>query len=77
MELTIVSPEKTLFSGSIDRIIVPGKKGQFEVLENHAPIISSLVSGSIVFKSDTERSLDIKAGFIEVNSNVVTVCVEQ
>ncbi len=77
MELTIVSPEKTLFSGSIDRIIVPGKKGQFEVLENHAPIISSLVSGSIVFKSYTERSLDIKAGFIEVNSNVVTVCVEQ
>ena len=77
MELIIISPEKTLFQGEVSFVQVPGKKGQFTVLNNHAPIISSLGKGSVVYKTaENEQSVEITSGLIEVCRNVVTVCVE-
>ena len=46
MQLKIVSPEKILFVGEVRSVVVPGSIGMFEILENHAPIISSLEKGS-------------------------------
>lgn len=78
MKLTIVSPEKTIFSGTVSSVLLPGTKGNFEVLEDHAPLISSLEEGTIrVSSDDKDTYFDIKSGFVELALNVVTVCVEQ
>lgn len=49
LNLRIVSPEKVEFVGTVDRVVVPGASGEFEILPNHAPIISTLNSGRIAF----------------------------
>ena len=46
LQLKIVSPEKVEYDGAADRILVPGTMGQFEILNDHAPIISTLQKGS-------------------------------
>lgn len=76
MKVIIVSPEKTLYSGEVDVLEVPGESGRFEVMKNHAPIISSLVAGTVVCKGSNPYSLDISSGFIEVAHNEIAVCVE-
>lgn len=77
LALTIVSPEKTLFDGNVKSVQVPGVLGRFEILENHAPIISSLNPGVIVYNTGSEtNSLSIKSGFAEVEKNKVMICVE-
>lgn len=75
--VTIVSPEQTLFSGSVDSITVPGEGGRFEVLKGHAPIISSLTEGTIVCTGNEPFELAIGGGFIEVAHNHVSLCVEE
>ena len=47
MNLEIVSPEKTLFTGEVDSVSVPGTDGSFQMLNNHAPIISTLKEGKV------------------------------
>lgn len=78
LKLKIISPDKVLFSGEVERIIVPGMMGRFEVLTNHAPIISILEKGSVAYDVvNGERSeLQISGGFIEVQKNRVNLCVE-
>ena len=76
MLVTIVSPEKELFNGEVQSIELPGKLGRFEVLENHAPLISTLVAGKIVCAGTDSLEIDIKGGFVEINKNKVAVCVE-
>ncbi len=77
MQLELISPDKTLFSGEIYLVKVPGSKGSFEVLKNHAPIISSLDEGKIkvITTKGEEKFFDIKDGFIEVKNNKVNVLV--
>ena len=77
MTLEILSPEKTLFSGEVERVTLPGTSGEFTVLPHHAPIISSLASGRVRYlpAGGTEQSVDVKGGFVEVNKNRVSVCV--
>jgi F-type H+-transporting ATPase subunit epsilon len=79
MQLTVISPEKTVFQGgSVELITVPGKKGQFTVLENHAPIISALGKGDIIYKIDNrEHSIAINSGLLEIHKNNVTICIEE
>ena len=56
---------------------LPGTIGPFMVLKNHAPIISSLEKGEIVYVSEGKESrLPINEGFVEVRDNQVDVCVE-
>jgi len=78
LRVSIVSPEETLFEGEVESIVVPGEKGRFEVLRNHAPIISTLVAGSVVCKGGSEGDFEqaIKGGFIDVVQNEVSICVE-
>lgn len=77
MNVVVVSPEKTLFSDSASSVVVPGTKGAFEILENHAPIISSLQRGVVsVIGKDGKIEIPIESGFVEVAHNEVSVCIE-
>ena len=78
LKLKVVSPERIEFEGEVESVLVPGTMGQFQILLNHAPIISSLDKGRVVYAlPDSEKkSLDISGGFVEVQKNVVSLCVE-
>ena len=76
MKIKILSPEKQLYVAEVNRVVVPGEMGQFEVLENHAPIISTLVKGTIYCYGAEEYTVEIRSGFIEVTNNVLNICVE-
>ena len=77
MNLTILTPEKEVYSGSITSVKVPGTSGQFEVLKGHAAIVSSLTEGEIrvIDASGTKTSYNIERGFIEVYNDEVSLLV--
>ena len=75
--LKIVSPDRIVFSGEVESVLVPGTVGQFEILNDHAPIISTLVEGKVVYSvKGTKKELQIAGGFVEVKKNEVSLCVE-
>lgn len=77
LHLVIVSPERTIYDGKADSVVLPGELGSFQVLVNHAPIISSLVVGEVRYVAGKEtQSLNIKGGFVEVRDNQISACVE-
>lgn len=77
LNLKIVSPEKVVYEGPVERIVVPGTSGEFEILVNHAPIISTLEKGRLVFHdSEGQHELMVNGGFVEVQKNNVNICVE-
>jgi F-type H+-transporting ATPase subunit epsilon len=77
LKLKIVSPEKVEFSGEVTSVKVPGTTGSFEILNNHAPIISTLQNGYVEYATkDGKQRLDILGGFVEVKQNEVSLCVE-
>lgn len=78
LRLMIVSPEKIVFVGDVSSVTVPGMVGEFQVYPNHAPLISSLVSGRLVYDSVNEgrKEMTISGGFVEVQNNEVNLCVE-
>ena len=78
LRLKVISPEKILFDGDVESVTVPGTLGEFEVLENHAPIISSLNAGKMLFVVPNEGKMEINiaGGFVEVQKNEVSLCVE-
>ena len=77
MHLVIVSPERMLFDGKVSQVTLPGELGEFQVLVNHAPIISSLVAGKSTYPSGTEtQTLEVAGGFADINNNQISVCVE-
>ena len=78
LTLKIVSPEKVEYDGEAVSVLVPGTQGQFEILNDHAPIISTLDKGTVEYgmpNGDTVQ-LEILGGFVEVQQNVVSLCVE-
>ena len=92
MYLEIVSPEKTLVNGDVDSVLVPGADGDFQMLNNRAPIVSTLITGTIkifgeisdsnelpeVFSliSSKEIHLDISSGVIEMKENKVIILTD-
>ena len=91
MYLEIISPERTLFKGEVDSILFPGTYGDFQVLNNHAPIVSTLTKGKVKIigkisidegvkdnfeYTDRETILDIDSGTVEMNNNQVTLLVD-
>jgi F-type H+-transporting ATPase subunit epsilon len=77
LQLRIVSPEKIEFDGNVESVLVPGTMGQFEILNDHAPIISTLQKGTVeYFNREGKSSLEIQGGFVEVQKNQVSLCVE-
>ena len=78
LHLEIITPEKVLFSGDIKIIKLPGVLGSFEIMRNHAPLISILTQGRIKVK-ETNGLLsyfNINSGLVEVSNNDVKVLVE-
>ncbi len=73
LKLKIVSPERVEFDGEVESVTVPGTLGNFEVLTGHAPIISSLQKGVVEYD---DKQLPITGGFVAVQKNEVSVCVE-
>jgi F-type H+-transporting ATPase subunit epsilon len=76
--LEIITPEKRLFTGEIKIIKLPGNLGSFEIMEKHAPIISTLGSGEIRVKDINGQTLifEINEGLVEASNNIVKVLVE-
>ncbi len=79
MLLEIISPDKLLFSGEVMMVKVPGSKGSFEILKNHAPIISTLEEGEIkiVANDGTNTTFQINGGVIESKNNKIIVLAEK
>jgi F-type H+-transporting ATPase subunit epsilon len=72
MYLEIVSPEATLFSGEVTSVTLPGIDGDFQLLNNHAPIVSILKSGMVKIGGNVEISEDVKNKFTtDANKNTV------
>ena len=79
MLLDILTPEKLLFQGDVKSIKLPGTNGEFEILNNHAPIISTLSKGDI-YITDTEnkkQNFSINGGVIEMQKNKIIVLADQ
>jgi F-type H+-transporting ATPase subunit epsilon len=79
MYLEIVTPDKKVFEGEVDSATFPGSKGSFQVLANHAPLISTLATGKITYvtKSQGAHSLQVEGGVVEVLNNKITVLAER
>ncbi len=92
MYLEIVSPEATLFSGEVTSVAVPGINGEFEMLNNHAPIVSILQAGNVKISGNIELNeevqdkftkgdknttlLKINSGTLEMNGNKVIILAD-
>ncbi|MBQ1627363.1 MAG: ATP synthase F1 subunit epsilon [Prevotella sp.] len=77
LTLKIVSPERVEFDGEVESVLVPGTLGSFEILNDHAPIISSLEKGKVEYTTkDGKVELGILGGFVEVKKNEVSLCVD-
>jgi len=74
MDVQIVTPDKSLYSGQADLITVPGTSGSIGILNNHAPLVSSLKMGEVkIILNDKEEFFNIKGGVVEVSNNKVIV----
>jgi F-type H+-transporting ATPase subunit epsilon len=79
MKLSIISPETILYTGdNVHLVQLPGIDGSFEIMNNHAPLISVLKSGKVKVENKGEEPLffDIKGGVIEVLENKVLILAE-
>ena len=92
MYLEIVSPEATLFAGEVTSVTVPGVEGEFQMLNDHAPIVSLLQDGDVKFdgsasisedqldkfikNGDGKHVLAISSGTVEMKDNKVIVLVD-
>jgi F-type H+-transporting ATPase subunit epsilon len=78
LRLEIITPDRKLYEGEIQAIRVPGSKGSFTVLKNHAPLISTLEGGMIKI-TNVRKGIDeiqVKGGIIEVKRNHVIVLAD-
>ena len=74
MEVQIITPDSTLYNGEATLVVVPGIDGQIGILNNHAPLVSSLVKGVVKVKHNEKEDLfDIPGGVVEVSLNKITV----
>ena len=77
IKLVVLTPQRTLLETFVDKVTLPATKGQFMVLYNHAPVITSLEDGKLIYETDQKQEvIEILGGFAEVDENVVTVCAE-
>lgn len=78
MYLEIITPDKKIFEGEVSLVKLPGSKGNFEMLKNHAPIISILEQGTIKIKDsdNKEHFFEVDGGVVENKANKIVVLVE-
>lgn len=71
----LVSPERVLFSGNVDSVVVPSAEGEMTVLANHAPFMSAVRPGVVTV--DGGKRLFVRGGFVDVNAMGLTLLAEQ
>lgn len=78
MNIVVLTPEKEVYKGEAKSVVVPGTSGRFEVLNNHAALVSSLSSGKVklTLADGGEKRFHIERGFIEVLRNEVSLLVQ-
>jgi len=78
MILEIITPEKEVFKGEVTSVKFPGTSGDFEVLNHHAPIISTLTNGKIrvITANNTTENFTINGGVIEMQQNKIIVLAD-
>ncbi len=78
MYLEILTPQKKIFNGEIKLLKVPGSQGSFEILMNHAPIISTLEKGEVKIVTKTGEVLlyTVDSGVVQAVDNKITVLAE-
>ena len=76
LTIRILTPEGTLFEGTAQAVFLPGQVSPFEVLPDHAPIISALSAGEIRVVAQEERRFPVRSGVVRVKDNIITVCAE-
>jgi F-type H+-transporting ATPase subunit epsilon len=78
LHLEIITPEVLLFAGDIKIVKLPGALGSFEIMENHAPIISALTKGKIKVKeaNGVISYFEITGGLVEASKNEIRILVE-
>lgn len=78
MKIEIITPDRKVYEGEIKSVRVPGKKGSFQVLKDHAPIISTLDKGPVIIvdQANNEIVYEIDGGVIEVKMNKIILLAE-
>lgn len=78
LSFALVSPERELFNGDVDQVVVPGSEGEFGVLPNHAPVMSVIKPGALkVLNDGAERRIFVNGGFADVTPEGLTVLAEE
>jgi F-type H+-transporting ATPase subunit epsilon len=74
MQLEILTPDKSLFSGNAEAVTFPGADGQFQILKDHAALVASLAKGDIRVKTTQgEELIAVNGGVVEVLNNKIVV----
>ena len=77
MHLEIITPDKKVFSGEVSSVSVPGTTGRFEMLNNHAPIIRTLLNGKVKVKEkEGVKTFEVKGGVVENLNNKIIILAE-
>ncbi|MCU0362119.1 MAG: ATP synthase F1 subunit epsilon [Bacteroidales bacterium] len=78
MKIEIITPDKKIFEGEVKSVRVPGKKGSFQVLKDHAPIVSTLENGPVIMHDmeGRESRYEINGGVIEVKANRIILLAD-
>lgn len=77
LQLEVVTPKGAVISERVDIVTAPGYGGEFGVLANHAPLLSTLKTGILVFKNEgLQEQIMVSSGFCEVSNNKITFLVE-
>ena len=77
MTLEIITPDKKIYNGEVDAVTFPGTLGQFQVLKEHAPIVSTLAKGDVVIDAGGKKqTLIVDGGVVEVLKNKILVLAE-
>jgi F-type H+-transporting ATPase subunit epsilon len=78
LSFALVSPERELFNGDVDHVVVPGSEGEFGVSPNHAPVMSVIKPGALkVINEGAERRIFVNGGFADVTPEWLTVLAEE
>lgn len=77
MNLEIITPDKKIYSGEVTSVSVPGMSGRFQMLKDHAPIISTLLNGKVKIKDkEGVKEFDVKGGVVENLKNKIIILAE-
>ena len=77
MLLEIITPDKKVYSGEVSSVSVPGTAGRFQMLKDHAPIISTMLNGKVKIKDkEGVKEFDVKGGVVENLKNKIVILAE-